>query len=81
VKSHPEKCLPDDPETGDLLPFHDHYVLEFLGLDDEHSELQLRKAILRVGCHCWLAQQCELKQESLPEEIESEVNLGGSTGL
>lgn len=46
VKSHPEKCLPDDAECGDLLPFKDHYVLEFLGLEDEHSEKELRKAIL-----------------------------------
>lgn len=46
VKSHPEKCLPDEAESGDLLPFKDHYLLEFLGLEDEHSELQLRKSIL-----------------------------------
>jgi predicted nuclease of restriction endonuclease-like (RecB) superfamily len=46
VKSHPEKCLPQEAEAGGLLPFKDHYVLEFLGLEDEHSELQLRKAIL-----------------------------------
>ncbi len=46
VKSHPEKCLPENAEAGDLLPFKDHYVLEFLGLEEEHSELQLRKAIL-----------------------------------
>jgi len=46
VKSHPEKCLPEHPEAGDLLPFKDHYVLEFLGLEDEHTEKQFRKAIL-----------------------------------
>ena len=46
VKRDPEKCLPDDAESGDLLPFKDHYVLEFLGLEDEHTEKQLRKAIL-----------------------------------
>jgi len=46
VKRDPEKCLPDDAESGDLLPFEDHYVLEFLGLGDEHSERELRKAIL-----------------------------------
>jgi predicted nuclease of restriction endonuclease-like (RecB) superfamily len=46
VKRDPEKCLPDDAETGDLLPFKDHYILEFLGLEDEHSEKELRKAIL-----------------------------------
>ena len=46
VKSHPEKCLPEHPEAGDLLPFKDHYVLEFLGLEDEHTEKQLRKSIL-----------------------------------
>ena len=46
VKSHPEKCLPEHPEAGDLLPFKDHYVLEFLGIEDEHTEKQLRKAIL-----------------------------------
>jgi len=38
--------LPTDAESGDLMPFKDHYILEFLGLDDEHSEKQLRKAIL-----------------------------------
>jgi len=46
VKRDPEKCLPDDAECGDLLPFKDHYILEFLGLEDEHSERELRKAIL-----------------------------------
>ena len=46
VKRDPEKCLPTDAESGDLMPFKDHYILEFLGLDDEHSEKQLRKAIL-----------------------------------
>ena len=46
VQSDPEKCLPTDAERGDLLPFKDHYVLEFLGLSDEHSEQELRKAIL-----------------------------------
>lgn len=46
VKSHPEKCLPAEAESGDLLPFKDHYILEFLGLEDEHSESQLRQAIL-----------------------------------
>ena len=46
MKSHPEKCLPEVAEQGDLLPFKDHYVLEFLGLNDEHSERELRKAIL-----------------------------------
>lgn len=42
VKSHPEKCLPAEAKSGDLLPFKDHYILEFLGLEDEHSESQLR---------------------------------------
>ena len=46
VKSDPEKCLPDDAESGDLLPFKDHYVLEFLRLENKHSEKELRKAIL-----------------------------------
>ena len=46
VRKHPEKCLPDDAESGELLPFKDHYVLEFLGLEDEYSERQLRRAIL-----------------------------------
>jgi len=46
VKRDPEKCLPADAEHGDLMPFKDHYVLEFLGLEDEHSEKELRKAIL-----------------------------------
>lgn len=46
VKRDPEKCLPAESEAGDLLPFKDHYVLEFLGLEDEHSEAQLRHAIL-----------------------------------
>jgi predicted nuclease of restriction endonuclease-like (RecB) superfamily len=46
VREHPEECLPDEAEAGDLLPFKDHYVLEFLGLQDEHSEQELRRAIL-----------------------------------
>lgn len=46
VKRDPEKCLSTDAEHGDLLPFKDHYVLEFLGLEDEHTEKELRKAIL-----------------------------------
>ncbi len=46
VKRDPEKCLPAVAEQGDLLPFKDHYILEFLGLEDAHSEKQLRKAIL-----------------------------------
>ena len=46
VKRDPEKCLPAEAESGDLLPFKDHYILEFLGLSEEHSEKQLRKAIL-----------------------------------
>ncbi len=46
VREQPEKCLPADAEAGELLPFKDHYVLEFLGLQEEHSERQLRKAIL-----------------------------------
>ncbi len=46
VKREPEKCLPDEAESGELLPFKDHYVLEFLGLNEEHSERELRKSIL-----------------------------------
>ncbi len=46
VRDEPEKCLPDNAESGDLLPFKDHYILEFLGLDEEHSERELRHAIL-----------------------------------
>jgi predicted nuclease of restriction endonuclease-like (RecB) superfamily len=46
VKRDPEKSLPAEAEAGDLLPFQDHYVLEFLGLSEEYSELELRKAIL-----------------------------------
>ena len=46
VKRDPEKCLPDDAESGDLLPFRDHYVLEFLGLAEQHTEQELRKAVL-----------------------------------
>jgi predicted nuclease of restriction endonuclease-like (RecB) superfamily len=46
VRRDPEKCLPADAEQGDQLPFKDHYVLEFLGLSDEHTERELRKAIL-----------------------------------
>jgi len=47
VRRDPEKCLPTDAEHGDLLPFKDHYILEFLGLSDEHSECELRKAGVR----------------------------------
>ncbi len=46
VLDNPERCLPANPESGDLLPFNDHYVLEFLGLEVEHTEKELRHAIL-----------------------------------
>lgn len=46
VRRDPEKCLPADAEQGDLLPFKDHYVLEFLGLGEEYSEREFRTAIL-----------------------------------
>jgi predicted nuclease of restriction endonuclease-like (RecB) superfamily len=46
VKDNPERCLPFNPESGDLLPFRDHYVLDFLGLEGEHTEKELRHAIL-----------------------------------
>lgn len=46
VTRDPEKCLPDNAESGDLLPFKNQFVLEFLGLTEEHSEKELRKAIL-----------------------------------
>jgi predicted nuclease of restriction endonuclease-like (RecB) superfamily len=46
VASDPEKCLPEEPERGPLLPFKDHYVLDFLGLGEQHTERQLRKALL-----------------------------------
>jgi len=46
VREQPEKCLPAEAESGELLPFKDHYVLEFLGLEDQYSERELRKAIL-----------------------------------
>ena len=46
VKRHPEKCLPPRCENGELLPFKDHYILDFLGLEDRHTERQLRKAML-----------------------------------
>jgi len=46
VKRHPEKCLPKRAERGELLPFKDHYVLDFLGLEEGHTERQLRKAML-----------------------------------
>jgi predicted nuclease of restriction endonuclease-like (RecB) superfamily len=47
VKRDPEKCLPQRTESGEeLLPFKDHYILDFLGLEDHHTERQLRKAML-----------------------------------
>lgn len=46
VKRDPEKCLPAEPEQGDLLPFKDHYLLDFLGLEESHTERQLRQAML-----------------------------------
>ncbi len=46
VARDPEKCLPEKAEHGPLLPFKDHYVLDFLGLDEQHTERQLRKAML-----------------------------------
>jgi len=46
VKSEPEKCLPSATESRVLTPFKDHYILEFLGLEDEHTDKELRKAIL-----------------------------------
>jgi predicted nuclease of restriction endonuclease-like (RecB) superfamily len=46
VKRDPEKCLPAEPEQGDLLPFKDRYLLDFLGLEESHTERQLRQAML-----------------------------------
>ncbi len=46
VAREPEKCIPAEAEHGPLLPFKDHYVLDFLGLDEHHNERQLRKAML-----------------------------------
>ena len=46
VRQEPEKCLPAESEKGDLLPFKDRYILEFLGLSEVHSERELRKSIL-----------------------------------
>jgi predicted nuclease of restriction endonuclease-like (RecB) superfamily len=46
ARNDPGKCLPAAPEAGDLLPFRDHYILEFLGLSEQHSEKELRRAIL-----------------------------------
>jgi predicted nuclease of restriction endonuclease-like (RecB) superfamily len=46
VARDPEKCLPEKTEQGPLLPFKDHYVLDFLGLEEQHTERQLRKAML-----------------------------------
>jgi predicted nuclease of restriction endonuclease-like (RecB) superfamily len=46
VAQDPEKCLPERVEQGPLLPFKDHYVLDFLGLEEQHTERQLRKAML-----------------------------------
>lgn len=46
VRRDPEKCLPAQPEQGDLLPFKDHYLLDFLGLEESHTERQLRQTML-----------------------------------
>lgn len=46
VREHPDKCLPPDAERGELLPFKDHYLLDFLGLEEPYTENQLRKAML-----------------------------------
>ena len=46
VVREPEKCMPERAEQGPLLPFKDHYVLDFLGLEEQHTERQLRKAML-----------------------------------
>ena len=46
VKRDPEKCLPAEPDQGALLPFKDHYLLDFLGLEESHTERQLRQAML-----------------------------------
>ena len=46
VKCDPEKCLPAAAEQGGLLPFKDHCLLDFLGLEYSHTERQLRQAML-----------------------------------
>ncbi len=46
VKRDPEKCLPAEAEQGDLLPFKDHYVFDFLGLTEPYAEREVRKAML-----------------------------------
>lgn len=54
VKRHPEKCLPVQAEQGNLLPFKDHYLLDFLGLEEPYTERQLRKAMLSNLCDLFL---------------------------
>jgi predicted nuclease of restriction endonuclease-like (RecB) superfamily len=46
VARDPEKCIAENAEQGPLLPFKDHYVLDFLGLEEQHTERQLRQAML-----------------------------------
>lgn len=75
VTSDPEKCLPEHTDSGELLPFKDHYVLEFLGLEEEHSELQLRKAILDNLRDFFL----EFGKESTFAGEEYPLTVGGDT--
>lgn len=75
VKRDPEKCLPDHAESGDLLPFKDHYILEFLRLEDEHTERELREAILANLCQFFLefGRNLTLVGEEYP------LTIGGDT--
>ena len=41
VARDPEKCIPEQVEQGPLLPFKDHYLLDLLGLEEQHTERQL----------------------------------------
>ncbi len=75
VKRDPDKCLPDDAESGDLLPFKDHYILEFLGLEEEHTERELRKAILANLCQFFL----EFGRDLTLVGEEYPLTIGGDT--
>lgn len=46
VRGDSEKCMPEDAQQGELLPFKDHYLLDFLGLEEPYTERGLRKAML-----------------------------------
>jgi len=58
VKRDPEKCLPDDAESGDLLPFKDHCVLECRRLPQVRDTAQSPREYSRESLGAYPPRRC-----------------------